>query len=497
MKFLPIIFCLACLGFALWLGLSATHNGAWISSDSTQYILTAQNIHSGHGFTSFGNDPYRLWPPGYPLAIAGLMWLGIGAEQAARVIPIACYALSIFPLFHLAKMVSKSQTVPYIVCLAYLACAPVLWITTLALTDMPHLLFALITITLLTAYARSKSSKTLALAGAATALAILFRFLGGVLFIAGAVVVIAVNVVSSQTENGIVSVGLRWKNFIKQATLYTVISLAPIVAWSLYRPRGFSPQMISPLHQLWSAIHMTFLDFTSPIPRVLVFLTIAALALILFLMRGWGKYLKSNSVVLLYLLLYPALLVLSTVFEHTEAITTRYIMPIYPFLIIIIVGLVFHALKAKKTMILATCVLLALVGFWGTGALQTYRTALAEGYCTEYTCNNLNAAKWKGSPALLWAKDNIPGNATVYSNCPELLQYSLGRKVYRVPHPADLDEVASFFTDLPEGSYIVCYDDPVRTWLMSPAQIRQASETYDGLVVMAEYPNCVIWDYGK
>lgn len=101
---------------------------AALSNDATQYLNSAAELREGHGFSTsilyfdehyrFGTlpAPQTVWPPGYPALIAGLAATGMEEETAARLIPKISFVL-IFPLLYLLAFRLTGSSV-----LASLAC---------------------------------------------------------------------------------------------------------------------------------------------------------------------------------------------------------------------------------------------------------------------------------------------------------------------------------------------------------------------------------------
>jgi len=138
-RYFYLPFCLACFFIALLFVLLITQSGSGISRDSTYYISAGENVYSGNGFYvgySGNYNPYTHWPPFYPLSIAAFMHLGFSAEQAARLVPILCFAFLMLPLFFLGKMLNSVFT-GYIACLTCLVFTPLLWVTSYTWTEMP------------------------------------------------------------------------------------------------------------------------------------------------------------------------------------------------------------------------------------------------------------------------------------------------------------------------------------------------------------------------
>jgi len=186
-----LAFCVVCAAFALTIGLLMTQSGSGISPDSTDYVITGENVYLGDGFTSIHGDSYTYGGPLYPLSIAALMVVGLEAEQAAGWIPIVSFALLMFPLFFLGKRLGSAYT-GYLACVFCLISAPLLGFTSYIWTEIPYILLAVVAVLLLTRLAQSTTAGTgkLLLAALFVSLAMLMRYVGVSLLAVGAVVVL-------------------------------------------------------------------------------------------------------------------------------------------------------------------------------------------------------------------------------------------------------------------------------------------------------------------
>ncbi|MFN2118957.1 MAG: hypothetical protein ACK2T0_01020, partial [Anaerolineales bacterium] len=55
--------------------LSTSKYGAGVSSDAARNLSTADNLVAGRGFVDMTGAPFVLWPPLYPLLLAGISLL--------------------------------------------------------------------------------------------------------------------------------------------------------------------------------------------------------------------------------------------------------------------------------------------------------------------------------------------------------------------------------------------------------------------------------------
>src|SRR5512140_2979032 len=56
----------------IFVWITTSKYGAGVSSDAVRAMSTAQGLLAGRGFVDFTGTPYVLWPPLYPLLLAGL-----------------------------------------------------------------------------------------------------------------------------------------------------------------------------------------------------------------------------------------------------------------------------------------------------------------------------------------------------------------------------------------------------------------------------------------
>ncbi|MDO8479276.1 MAG: glycosyltransferase family 39 protein [Candidatus Rokubacteria bacterium] len=105
---------LVCIGSA-GVGIGLWSSGSGLSPDSVTYLDMAQNIAHGKGLThkwAYWDPVYKtgrvptatsLWPPGYPLAIAALVTLGVDPYFAGRLICLLSFTLLPLPIYGLAR----------------------------------------------------------------------------------------------------------------------------------------------------------------------------------------------------------------------------------------------------------------------------------------------------------------------------------------------------------------------------------------------------------
>ena len=85
----------ACLT-AVW---ATRQYGLGVSTDGVDYMFTSLNIVKGNGFISYNASPYSLWPPLYPILLAGFqVFSGFDPLLAAAALNIITGILLAFAL---------------------------------------------------------------------------------------------------------------------------------------------------------------------------------------------------------------------------------------------------------------------------------------------------------------------------------------------------------------------------------------------------------------
>src|SRR5512142_2542577 len=77
--------------------LTTSKYGAGVSSDAARNLSTADSLLAGKGFVDMIGAPFVLWPPLYPLLLAGLSLLTrLNPFQVAWYLNVLLYALNIW-----------------------------------------------------------------------------------------------------------------------------------------------------------------------------------------------------------------------------------------------------------------------------------------------------------------------------------------------------------------------------------------------------------------
>jgi hypothetical protein len=510
-------FCLLCFTAALVFGLLVTQSGPGITTDSMMYMEVGESLYQGHGFTS-----YHTGPPLYPMLIAGLMHLGLDAEQAARVLPVLCFALLMPILFFLGKN-TNSVFLGYLVCLMVLAFTPLLMITSYAWTEMVYVFFAAAALLCLSRYMATDggSRRVLGICSVLVALAILTKYAGITLLLTGLVVIVVQN-------------WPRLKKMIYQALVLGLVSCLPVLPW-LYRSTVISHQVVGfgwePSQQgLFANINLAAVAFlydffagltivrmipdffagstaqdllsTSQLSIRIAYLPLAIIvigvvALVLYVRarsaRPLLQYLEKNYLVIAYVLIYLVVIIAMRTISFA-GMCFRSTSLSYPFLILVALSFIFFIYRQLKGMrwqqptfaIIAVLCTLFIV-FQANNSVSFYQEArYGQGY---------NSPFWRESQGISWVSSSVPANATIYSDHPYMMEFRLKRPVASLPASVNEEEIQAFIATVrdDENTFLITFKTMQPTTLLSHEELLAINEQYGFLTIVADFPKSIVW----
>lgn len=492
-----ILFLIFFFILALILGFTITQSGVGISPDSIGYISTGENLYHGNGFytiydnrNNVSNDyenkvmlsPYTAQPPLYPILIAILMHFGIDSEQSAQLIPILSFAFLMFPIFFIGRILGGNIT-GYLSCITCLFFTPLLLITSFAWTEMLFILLSALSIFYLIKYNEEFKNINLYIAGIFTSFAILTKYIGIILLFIGLVVIIYKN-----------------KDQIKKIMFNTVIfgflSSFPISLW-FYRniiitsnfsgaDRGKSNETLIIIIE--KTTHILLNDF-----NFIFFLFISILLILLFFYSFKNKefilkYFKKNYIILSYIFSYIVILLSIKSFWAFDPIDSRLLSPIYPFMIMAVFSIFFYCYQIKdlkKWLVLIICVFLIL--------FSSYQINNSTNF-TEDSINGVNrdcnSPYWKNNQGIIWIQENMPENATLYSNYAKILEFRLKKPVKNLPLSNNKELIDIFKKE--KNAFIICFKKD-NCSNQSNKEIIEIKQKHGILTLVADFPDSTIY----
>jgi hypothetical protein len=178
---LPTIRILILPVVAMALQLFMTRYGAGVSPDSVHYLASAENFSLGNGLVHLGNDgnfvPLTLWPPLYPLILAGGSIIRLDPWTFARYLNTILFGLNILLLqTMLYKATNRTWAITLAGTAALLVSPTVLEVHSWVWTEPLAILLGFSSLLLLERYIDHQDNFSLAVASLLMALGILTRY---------------------------------------------------------------------------------------------------------------------------------------------------------------------------------------------------------------------------------------------------------------------------------------------------------------------------------
>ena len=477
-KFRIFLLVLSAIGLILIL-LTTSKYGAGVSSDAARNLSTADSLLARKGFVDMVGAPFVLWPPLYPLVMAGLSLLtSLNTFQAAWYLNVALYAVNIWLSGWLLYQVFRDRPLYAVAgALIVLLSRSTLRIYANVASEPLFATFLLIFFFMAARYLRDASPGAVWLMFVLAGLATLQRYLGIVLFGVAALAVYYKE---------------RWHGLLRAITP-AILSALPIAAWALghnlpisgapFGPRDLGEMLplenisLSLTKILWWFIPR--LSFTDPLVlHPWIVLVAVGLVLLVFSRKAdWLSWMRSllNPYLwpaLLFSLVYFLLLAFTVVTaDHLDLTSDRYYVVILPVVVALIFVTVdklvlnhFHSVDPATAYVLPALLLIWFI--YPVYSLQGYlRDALDKGEPTNY--NIANSAQFREMKVVRAAEPILaadPG-APVYSNYVNIVWFLFRHPVRTLPFedatlpPAQrLAALEQHYSDWPpQGGYIIWF----------------------------------------
>ena len=465
-----LIAAIALLGAGLALARVALWGPA-LHWDSVNYIEVARALLAGDGFTQpdwylFGADAYAIWPPLYPMLLAGG---GLGAADPYDVAgPLSAVSFGL-TIFVAGRWMARRLESPALVawaCCALALSVPLSRAASAALAEAPFILLATLTLIQADAFLREGRRSALLWMVAFTALACLTRYLGVAL-----IVVVAL----APFLRGGVPLGAR----MRLAAAGALMAALPLALWMLRTvlltgnaARAANEAVASPPHEtLGRALEVLsrwvlpyaplerFQDAASALVGALLLL-LAFLAVRAF--RGSGETAPARTALLLALFIVGYVLALAAGRAWSEGSDElRYFFPLYAPAVLLVAtlcdpvirGLTLPPLRPGFTALASVAVALALVAWLALQVPQWAREVSRESPI------DIDAREPLWSVPFLQSIRAIELGGMVLSNGPAVLEtYFGGGREYRLLEYNRAEAAARIRAALP-GTSVVWFHD--------------------------------------
>jgi len=320
MKFIFIYIFLAVIAISL-----ITSNKMGVSFDSKRYIVVAEHFKEGNWELAF-ETLFPHHPPFYPLVIAGIGLLKIRNKEAPHLIDFArrtreptvvdsdrvsaCRVVSALGFATLVGGVfllgwhMGNKVAAHLASLLVLTSLPFYKVFFWCWSEVVYVPLSVLFLLCLFLYAKNQNViywlSTAFLAG----LGFLTRFMGTSLIATGLVVVLFTS-----------------KN-IKKVAIWGLIAFLPMLLYSTIH-RTTAPAEVSVFHQCWQFLSVVYYDF-------------GGLALILILLALLVLKVKFWYGISIYVGIYSLMLIAISSIIWFDPLTTRLLLPIYPFVLLYI-----------------------------------------------------------------------------------------------------------------------------------------------------------------
>jgi len=487
---LAVLLAIAALGVVAVL-VATSRYGPAMSTDSMIYIGGAQQLLAGKGYADAGGLANPTWPPMMSFVLVPIVWTGVDAVQAARVLNALVFAATIVVAGLWILRQTRSRALAVLVG-ALVAVSPLLAMARWLWSEPLFILLIVLYLWALTALCDRPSWRLLVVAAALAGAACLTRYIGFTLIPVGVCMLLLCPQLS-----------LRKK--IARCLAFGLVASLPLVAW-LARNRALTgtltgrrdpakPGALSrAMIQIGGVLREWFAPFQAAarIPVITFVIVAAGLVLAiapLVVLRPrplrQQRRLSPMTAPLLFVAFYMAGLIASVANVFLYSITTRFLSPLYaPWVLLAafafadIAGRLRRAWpRASRRLLPAVAAILggllvAMLAVASVRVVQLVRHWAANG------AGGYNEARWRESEIVAHL-GRCPLDGVVFSNHPDVLGLLLGQKdATSSPVRRTLEARAAAlkpFTDAIAAdapAYLVWFDPNWRDYLATPEELK-------------------------
>jgi hypothetical protein len=429
---------LAATSACIFLYLFTRHSGIGISPDSVTYYSVAVNICNHFSFTDFNGAPLVDFPVGYPLLLAGLMWLtGFSPLLAAPVINIVLITGAILFTSIIIDGYQKRSSVYKIIFLSVLACSPALLeVYSMLWSETVFIFLSLLFFIASRHYFKSHNTISVLWMAIIAAFAFLTRYAGISLVVTGGFLLLFDGSLSIRKKIkhllffGCLSCSLTTINLILNH--HTTASLTGVREKAL-RSVGENISQVSNTVAEW----LPFLKGHQTIALAIFALIFAAGVLILFFRTLQQQYYHSyETIIVSFFVVYIVFLLTIASVSRFEELGSRLLMPVYiPFLLLAsswVVPLSKKFTKLKRSILLS----LAFLFFAGMQYHQYTLNAEAWEGIKDAGIPGYTEDSWKESATIQYInqlKDSL-SRSLIYSDAYDAIFFLSGLHAMALPH---------------------------------------------------------------
>jgi hypothetical protein len=435
---------LALIGLALVL--VVTRYGPGASGDSAYYVMGAQNIIEGNGFsrTSGGGEvkPITGFPPGFSAVLALLGLTGLDLFQVGRYLNAVLFGANIFIVGGLVYHYTKSIWPAGLAGLAILLASDMVYFHSWVMSEPLYIFLMLLGIMGILRYLEERSLVALIGTGLCVAAATLTRYIGAALLLAFALSILLLSV-------------RKWLRRFADCVLLAVASLTPVLVWlrlnvavsgsGVNRAVLYHPMRPELIRGFLSAASAWFVPASLGLPVLLragFALILAAIVPAIFIVHSlrsrpateanvWRANNSLPWILILYIGCYLGILVVNSTFldaSTTLSAPPRYLLPAFVAMVMLIACVAFRLLEDVRAGRIAERIVglaaLVVIGLSLRATANLVRDPIPQiGYTgLKYT-----------QPSIVARLEAIDPADPIISNNPELVFILIGKPAYMRP----------------------------------------------------------------
>ena len=342
-----------------------TRKGPGVTGDSVYYVMGAQNLLSGNGYSRYSGGwepvPITGFPPVFSLILAGTGILGSNLYQSAHILNILLFGANI-SLVGLLVFRYTNRVIPALIAsLLVMASESMIHYHSWVMTEGLFIFLTLVAIYVLVHYFESSKLWLLVVAGLLMAIATLTRYVGlATVGMAGLGILIFARI--------------SWKKRLLHTAVLGIVSLTPLILW-FYRNSLVSNSLVNRQFIFHLMSRELVLGFISEAvswfsPRVLHLPRILDACLVLIFSIGiplaylwlenrrgalrrdssWRGFTILPYLMLLFIPTYIILLVANTTLLDAStslSATRRYLLPVYAAVVVMLIVMVFRLVEKR------------------------------------------------------------------------------------------------------------------------------------------------------
>ncbi len=423
------------------------HSGIGISPDSVQYLSVANHIVERFSFTDFNNEPFVLFPLGYPVFLVLIKIIfPFSLTTFLPILNALIFSAILFCCSAILRESIKMNGLARLLVLLLIACSPVLLeVYTMIWSETLFILFSIFFVMAAKKYLHQSSIANLLLLACIAAIGFSIRYVGVVIVLTGVILIL-------------LTPHLRFKQKLLHGLLFGVIgsSMAMINLLRNSMVSGtYTGVRQKAIRGLWENLQDVgrVIAYWLPIEEaqhylaivLVLFLLLTTLILVVYHCIQAQYYDRYSTIIALFFLVYIFFMLIAASVSRFETLSSRLLSPIFIPIILLMTffvsGLMIGKIKTVREFIVLT--FLGIYGFvqyhqfkLNIDTLEGVSTAGIPGYSEN---------QWTQSPIVAYIKNDVKKyQSIVFTNANDALYYLTGINTVALPHKDIPKEIAQF-----------------------------------------------------